>query len=213
VTSPGGRLDVRGVALAPPGALRHAHNFLSTRIAHACGMLGLRAIKESGGVTFVQEPGTAAFDGMPRSAVDADVADVVAPVDELAGLVLEQVSRPATAAAERLAEAVSDERRADSADRDDLTRIVELLRVATGHDVSQYKQGTIMRRIERRMGLHQLARLSDYLRYLHEHPAELGRLHRELMIGVTNSIPNFRHRKKRITDPPRTGSSSPRVQP
>ena len=150
------------------------------------GTLGLRAIKESGGVTFVQEPSTAAFDGMPRSAVDADVADVVAPVDELAGLVLEHISRPATAAAERQAEAVSDERRADSADRDDLTRIVELLRVATGHDVSQYKQGTIMRRIERRMGLHQLARLSDYLRYLHEHPAELGRLHRELMIGVTN---------------------------
>jgi hypothetical protein len=73
------------------------------------GTLGLRAIKESGGVTFVQEPSTAAFDGMPRSAVDADVADVVAPVDELAGLVLEHISRPATAAAERLAEALKHE--------------------------------------------------------------------------------------------------------
>ncbi len=150
------------------------------------GTLGLRAIKESGGVTFAQEPATAAFDGMPRSAIDAGVADVVAPVGELAGLVLEQVRQPATAASERMAAAVSDERRADMADRDDLTQIVELLRVATGHDVSLYKQGTIMRRIERRMVLHQLVNVSDYLRFLHEHPAELGRLHRELMIGVTS---------------------------
>ena len=150
------------------------------------GTLGLRLIKDSGGATFVQDPDTAAFDGMPRSAVDADVADVVASLDDLAGLVLDHTRQPVSAEAERLAAAVSDERRATSAERDDLRAIVELLRVATGHDLSLYKQGTIRRRIDRRMGLHQLATLSDYLRYLREHPSELGRLHRELMIGVTS---------------------------
>ena len=52
------------------------------------GTLGLRAIKEKAGVVFVQEPASAKFDGMPRSAIDAGLADVVAPVEELPGKII-----------------------------------------------------------------------------------------------------------------------------
>jgi two-component system CheB/CheR fusion protein len=150
------------------------------------GTLGLQAIKDSGGVTFVQDPDTAAFDGMPRSALAADVADVVAPVGELAARVLEHVHRIVPAAGERRGGDRVETRAVDQADRADLDQIIELLHTATGHDVSLYKPGTIIRRIERRMALQQLDKLADYLRFLREHPAEVGRLHRELMIGVTS---------------------------
>ncbi len=61
-----------------------------------------------------------------------------------------------------------------------------LLRERTGHDFSLYKKNTIYRRIERRMGLHQIDRLATYVRYLHENPQELDLLFKELLIGVTN---------------------------
>ena len=150
------------------------------------GTLGLQAIKDSGGATFVQDPGTAAFDGMPRSAIAADAADVVAPAGELAARVLEHVRRIVPAAAQPVGADQAETRPVDRADRADLDRIIELLHTATGHDVSLYKPGTIIRRIERRMALQQLDKLADYLRFLREHPAELSRLHRELMIGVTS---------------------------
>lgn len=150
------------------------------------GTLGLRAVKDAGGATFVQDPLTAAFEGMPRSAVEADVADVVATVDELPALVVAHVGRPIEPGSADERPAAPSASGTAEVDGGELAQIVELLRVATGHDVSLYKRGTIIRRIERRMGLHQLAKLADYLRYLREHPAELGRLHRELMIGVTS---------------------------
>ncbi len=150
------------------------------------GALGLRAIKDAGGATFVQDPTTAAFEGMPRSAVDADVADVVATVDELPALVVAHVRRPIEPGSVEQHEEESAAPRTAEIDSVELAQIVELLRVTTGFDVSLYKRGTIIRRIERRMSLHQLVKLADYLRYLREHPAELGRLHRELMIGVTS---------------------------
>lgn len=150
------------------------------------GTLGLRAVKDAGGATFVQDPLKAAFEGMPRSAVEADAADVVATVDDLPALVMAHVRRPIELGRDERREAPLGPSVVVEADGGELAQIVDLLRVATGHDVSLYKRGTILRRIERRMNLHQLARLADYLRYLREHPAELGRLHRELMIGVTS---------------------------
>ena len=142
------------------------------------GTLGLRAIKEHAGVVLVQKPDTAKFDGMPRSAIDAGLADLVAPVDELPGKLLAYLKRtPLIAPSESVLED-----KAQSA----LEKAVILLRAHTGNDFSLYKRNTLYRRIERRMGIHQITRMADYVRYLQENSQELDLLFKELLIGVTN---------------------------
>ncbi|MDO9198763.1 chemotaxis protein CheB [Rhodoferax sp.] len=144
------------------------------------GTLGLRAIRHAAGACFVQTPAEAQFDSMPRSAIDAGVADVVAPADELPGKILAYVGRV------QLGAPAETEAEVDQKDNGFLDKVILLLRAQTGHDFSLYKKSTISRRIERRMGLHQLARISDYLRYLRENPAESELLFNELLIGVTS---------------------------
>ncbi len=142
------------------------------------GTLGLRAIKEHAGLVLVQEPTTAKFDGMPRSAIDAGLADIVAPVEELPGRIIAYLQY--TPLTPRKEEVLED--RTQSA----VQKAVILLRSHTGHDFSQYKSNTLHRRIERRMGIHQITRLSAYIRYLQENSQELDFLFKELLIGVTN---------------------------
>jgi chemotaxis methyl-accepting protein methylase/PAS domain-containing protein len=142
------------------------------------GTLGLQAIKEKGGVVMVQDPATAKFDGMPRSAIDSGLADIVAPVDELPQRILAYLRRtPLVHASE-----VALEDKTQSA----LDKAIILLRSHTGHDFSLYKQNTFYRRIERRMGIHQIAKIADYVRYLQENSQELDLLFKELLIGVTS---------------------------
>ena len=142
------------------------------------GTLGLRAIKEKAGVVLVQDPATAKFDGMPRSAIDAGLADIVAPVDELPAKILAFLQRsPLIARAD-----VALEDKTQSA----LEKAVILLRARTGNDFSLYKRNTLQRRIERRMGIHQIHRLAGYVRYLQENSQELDLLFKELLIGVTS---------------------------
>jgi two-component system CheB/CheR fusion protein len=142
------------------------------------GTLGLAAIKEQGGACFVEAPTSAKFDGMPRSAIDAGLADVVAPIEELAGKIASyrgrvmQTGQPDVAIASKTHSAID--------------KICVLLRSATGHDFSQYKRSTVYRRIERRMGLHQIDGIAGYLRYLQESPQETQLLFKELLIGVTS---------------------------
>jgi two-component system CheB/CheR fusion protein len=142
------------------------------------GTLGLRAIKEKAGAVFVQTPGSAKFDSMPRMAIDAGLADVVAPAEELPGKIVDYLQhipllvRPDHDIAEK--------------DQSALEKVVILLRAQTGHDFSLYKKSTIYRRIERRMGLHQITRIADYVRYLRENSQESELLFKELLIGVTN---------------------------
>jgi two-component system CheB/CheR fusion protein len=142
------------------------------------GTLGLRAIKENAGVVLVQEPATAKFDSMPRSAIDAGLADIVAPVDELPGKILAYLQR--TALIPRTEAAGED--KTPSA----LEKVVVLLRAHTGKDFSFYKRTTLYRRIERRMGIHQIGKMAAYVRYLQENSQELDLLFKELLIGVTN---------------------------
>ena len=142
------------------------------------GTQGLRAIKEKAGVVLVQEPATAKFDGMPRSAIDAGLADIVAPADELPGKIITYLQRtPLIARPEIILED-----KTQSA----MDKAVILLRAHTGHDFSLYKRNTLYRRIERRMGIHQIAKTADYIRYLQENSQELDLLFKELLIGVTS---------------------------
>jgi len=142
------------------------------------GTLGLRAIKEMAGVVLVQEPATAKFDGMPRSAIDAGLADIVAPVDELPGRIITYLQRTPLIA--------TPEPALEDKTQSAMDKAVILLRAHTGHDFSLYKRNTLYRRIERRMGIHQIAKIADYIRYLHENSQELDLLFKELLIGVTS---------------------------
>jgi two-component system CheB/CheR fusion protein len=114
---------------------------------------------------------------MPRSAIEAGLADVVAPAEELPGRMLACLQHVPLVA--RTEEALED--KAQSA----LEKAIILLRAHTGNDFSLYKRSTLQRRIERRMGVHQLDRMAAYVRYLQENPQELDLLFKELLIGVT----------------------------
>jgi two-component system CheB/CheR fusion protein len=142
------------------------------------GTLGLKAIKGKAGAVFVQDPASAKFDGMPRSAVEAGLADVVAPVETLPGKIIAYLQHIPLIAKPGLAE--------DDKSHSALEKVMILLRAQTGHDFSLYKKSTVYRRIERRMGIHQIDRITTYVRFLQENPQELELLFKELLIGVTS---------------------------
>ncbi|MBU0592158.1 MAG: PAS domain-containing protein [Gammaproteobacteria bacterium] len=142
------------------------------------GTLGLRAIKEHAGLVLVQAPASAKYDSMPRSAIDAGLADIIATGEELPGKILDFLKNiPKIASAEPALAA---------REQGALEKIVVLLREHTGNDFSLYKKNTLYRRIERRMGLHQIDNIATYVRYLRENPQELDLLFKELLIGVTS---------------------------
>ncbi|MBN1980437.1 MAG: PAS domain-containing protein [Chitinivibrionales bacterium] len=141
------------------------------------GSRGIKAIKEKAGIVLVQEPQTAKFNGMPCSAIDSVVADIIAPAHELPGKLILYLSN---------ATRISSGPPLRSSDQSSLEKIVILLRAGTGHDFSQYKKNTVYRRIERRMNVHQIHQIATYVRFLQENPAEVTILYKELLIGVTN---------------------------
>lgn len=142
------------------------------------GTLGLRAIKERAGLGLAQDPATAKFDAMPRSVVDAGLADIIAPVDELPGKIVAYRQRTPLMARSSL--------ELESKTQSAVEKVVVLLRAHTRHDFSLYKRTALYRRIERRMGIHQITKMSVYVRYLQENSQELDLLFKELLIGVTN---------------------------
>ena len=142
------------------------------------GTLGLRAIKEKAGIVLVQDPASAKFSAMPRSVIDAGLADIVASAEELPEKLI--------AYQRHLPQLARSELHLDDKVQSALEKIVILLRAHSGHDFTLYRRSTLYRRVERRMGIHQVGRISGYVRYLQENPQELGILFKELLIGVTN---------------------------
>lgn len=142
------------------------------------GTLGLRAIKGRAGAAFVQSPESAKFDSMPRSAIDAGLADVVAAPGELAARILEHLAIAP--------EAGVSNRRLPQATQSALEEICAVLQDESGHDFSQYKSSTIYRRIERRIAVHKLRGIAAYAKLLEESAQEKRLLFDELLIGVTS---------------------------
>ena len=143
------------------------------------GTLGVRAIKNGGGMAMVQSLAMCEFDGMPRSALETGLIDYELPPAEMPAQLIAYVQhafrRPA--GLNTLLATLNENA---------LKKIFVLLRTQTGHDFSQYKPSTICRRIERRMAVHQIAKIEEYVKYLQQTPVEIEALFRDLLIGVTN---------------------------
>jgi two-component system CheB/CheR fusion protein len=150
----------------------------------ADGSLGLKHIKENGGVAFVQDPEEAEYSDMPRNSVATGLVDGVLPVTEI----------PAKIAAYRKhlrsIRIPEEPLKAHDTDALSLRDILTQLRVRTGHDFSNYKLTTVLRRIERRLGITELPNLHAYAAYMHQHPEEASALLKDLLISVTNFFRN-----------------------
>jgi two-component system, chemotaxis family, CheB/CheR fusion protein len=148
------------------------------------GSLGLRRIKENGGTVFVQDPLDAEYDGMPRSAIATNLVDVVLPVAQLPGKIVaicklgERLKLPT--------EDLTDQEIALEPWAGTLSEVLTLLRIRTGHDFSSYKRPTLLRRIARRLQVHEVDNLPAYADLLREQPDEVQALLRDLLITVTN---------------------------
>jgi two-component system CheB/CheR fusion protein len=139
------------------------------------GSRGLRAVHEAGGLVIAQSEDSAKFDGMPRSAVDTGVVDLVLPPEEIADALLRY--------------AAHDGRLINDGDgdagKDVMERIFSLLQRESGIDFGDYKSGTVGRRIERRLLMSESLDLEGYVSRIERDPNELRSLYKDLLIGVT----------------------------
>jgi two-component system CheB/CheR fusion protein len=142
------------------------------------GTLGLKAIKEQGGITFAQDQQSAAYAGMPQSAIDAGVVDFILPPEKIPGQLLllsggVKVSPPAA------------EEDGEQIEENAYKQIISLIRISAGVDFTYYKQATIRRRIDRRMALCMKKNIDEYISYLKESKNEQTILYQDLLIPVT----------------------------
>src|SRR5438105_4208960 len=162
------------------------------------GTAGLRAIKAAGGLTFAQTEESAKFDAMPRSAIRSGFVDLVLPPDAMAHEIQRIADHPYIRRPLADAEEVEKDvyRQAD-----DLGRIFLTLKKQMGVDFSGYKETTLIRRVNRRMALHRIEKLSQYARYLRNNKKEIEALFDDLLINVTRFFRDealFRALKKRF---------------
>ncbi len=140
------------------------------------GSVGVRAIKGEGGLVMAQLPASTEFEGMPRSAIATGAVAYELTPTEMAAQLIKYTSHRGPRLTVPPAPGLENT----------LGSIFVLLRAQTGHDFSHYKPNTVNRRIERRMAVHQIARLEEYLKYMQQTPDEVEALFRDLLIGVTN---------------------------
>jgi two-component system, chemotaxis family, CheB/CheR fusion protein len=150
------------------------------------GTLGMAEIQAQGGVTFAQDEATAKYDGMPRSATAAGCVDYVLPPKAIARE-LARISRHPYVA--RPPEEVAE---AEPTENAGLNTIFQLLRRTTGVDFTHYRQTTILRRIQRRMVVHKIDKLDEYVKYIQTNPAEIKALYQDMLINVTSFFRNPR---------------------
>ncbi|MDP3879414.1 MAG: chemotaxis protein CheB [Dehalococcoidales bacterium] len=141
------------------------------------GTDGAKAVKARHGLVIVQDPESAKYDGMPRAAIDAGVADYVLKPEVMADQLIKYQRKSS-----RQREAT---REAMEKDDTSLRNILSLVRARTGRDFSGYKVSSITRRIERRMSVNRIETSEEYLRFLQEHPSEIEELMKDFLINVT----------------------------
>jgi two-component system, chemotaxis family, CheB/CheR fusion protein len=139
------------------------------------GAVGVKAVKETGGIILVQDPAEAEYPSMPSAAIATDVVDFVLPIRQLGA---------------RLAELIGARGRVvlvhhEVEEEDNLRRILAHLRVRTGHDFSHYKRSTVMRRLIRRMQVTRKDSVESYFSHLRDNAEEAQALLADLLISVT----------------------------
>jgi two-component system CheB/CheR fusion protein len=149
------------------------------------GTLGMAEIQVQGGVTFAQDGGSAKHDSMPRSAVAAGRVDYVLPPKGIARELV-RIARHPYVARNHKSEPVE----VDSRKSTGLSTVFQLLRRTTGVDFTHYRQTTILRRIQRRMVVHQIDKLEQYVKYVQTNPAEIKSLYQDMLINVTSFFRN-----------------------
>ncbi|MEM9247801.1 MAG: chemotaxis protein CheB [Pseudomonadota bacterium] len=190
---PGVSLRLEGLTLrldafeSPRGLRRPIDRFLQS-LAASCGpnatgiilsgtgsdgSVGVKAIKEAGGLVFVQDPKQAKYDGMPRSALATGAVDLVLPSSEMVDVVNDYYDRRS---------GIEPSIRNDA---EFIERVAKHVRYRTGHDFAHYKEGTFLRRLAVRMSVLGIESPSEYLKELIDNKGEAGRLFRDLLINVT----------------------------
>jgi two-component system, chemotaxis family, CheB/CheR fusion protein len=140
------------------------------------GTFGLQSIKEAGGITFAQEPTSAKYDGMPRSAIDSGWADFTLAPEDIATELLRVRNHPY----------LTRKRASSPQAQESVGKLIVLMRAAFGNDLTYYKPTTMDRRIERRMALQKIESLTDYVKFVQGNPGELRLLYKDMLISVTN---------------------------
>lgn len=146
----------------------------------ANGSMGLKRIKERGGATYVQNPREAEFNEMPRNSIATDFVDEVLNVADIPARIIAYRNGIGTV------EIIEENEKRPEPQQQALREIFTQLRIRTGHDFSNYKRATLLRRIERRVNVHHLPDLPAYTAYIQDHPEETQALLKDLLISVTN---------------------------
>ena len=142
------------------------------------GTSGIKAIKENGGLVIIQQPETAKFDGMPRSAINTGLADFILSPEDIVEEIL-NFSNNSTVIKPHEKEVLF-------SDEEMFAQIYSILKKASGIDFTNYKRTTVLRRIERRMVVTHSVSLASYVKLLATDDEESSILSREILIGVTN---------------------------
>lgn len=148
------------------------------------GTLGVKAIKEAGGMVIVQDQDSAKFDGMPRSSINTGLADYILPPEQMPSKLVEFVNYPS------LRKDLLEDNNNNTKNLDDLTKINLILRNYSSIDFSKYKKNTMIRRIDRRVLINRCHSIPEYIELLSESDEEKETLFKELLIGVTNFFRN-----------------------
>jgi two-component system CheB/CheR fusion protein len=143
------------------------------------GTLGIKAIKGEGGMVMAQDPDTAKYDGMPRSAIGTGLVDFILPVERMPKTLIGYVKHPFLKSPGKINVSATNIQH-------QVQKVFSIIRNATGYDFAQYKRTTIFRRIERRLAVHQIDKLADYIMYMQKNPLEIEALFKDLVIGVTS---------------------------
>ncbi len=142
------------------------------------GTLGIRAIKEAGGMVMVQDDKTAKFNGMPRSSISTGLVDYILPAEKMPEELINYVKHPFIKKPRTIDQVITH-------DDDVLSKILMLIRDYSGLDYSYYKEKTILRRLEKRLGINRIDSFEEYIQFLNESDREKDILFKELLIGVT----------------------------
>jgi len=142
------------------------------------GTLGIKAIKEFGGMTMAQDDESAKFESMPHSSISTGMVDIIRPPKQLAEELINYIKHPFVKEKRRIETILAGE-------QSQLSKVISILSETKNVDFSCYKENTIIRRLEKRISINRFEKIEDYIKFLLNNSKEINILFNELLIGVT----------------------------